>query len=207
MSVPLWWNDEGLPIGVHVLGRFGDEAKLIRLAAQLEAAQPWAGRRPAVHAVKMSHRRLWSNRDGVRSRSGSILRWVGRFCARGCSVRGPEVRGTAAPAAGLRPGRIAARPTCCSTVTLRSRVSDLAFLLWPDSAEGQAHTNLRKVLHNLRRALPDADHLIEVGSRTLRWRPDAPLWLDVEQFERAGRRRAARRSGPAVRRRAAGGPL
>ena len=61
----------------------------------------------------------------------------------------------------------------------------LAFLLWPDSAEGQAHTNLRKVLHNLRRALPDPDHLIEAGPRTLRWRPDAPLWLDVEQFERA----------------------
>ena len=61
----------------------------------------------------------------------------------------------------------------------------LAFLLWPDSAEGQAHTNLRKVLHNLRRALPDADRLIEIGPRTLRWRPDAPLWLDVEQFERA----------------------
>jgi DNA-binding SARP family transcriptional activator len=61
----------------------------------------------------------------------------------------------------------------------------LAFLLWPDSAEGQAHTNLRKVLHNLRRALPDADRLIEVGPRTLRWRPDALLWLDVEQFERA----------------------
>ena len=61
----------------------------------------------------------------------------------------------------------------------------LAFLLWPDSAEGQAHTNLRKVLHNLRRALPEADRLIEVGPRTLRWRPDAPLWLDVEQFEQA----------------------
>ena len=53
MSVPLWWNDEGLPIGVHVLGRFGDEATLIRLAAQLEAAQPWAGRRPAVHAAHL----------------------------------------------------------------------------------------------------------------------------------------------------------
>jgi amidase len=53
MSVPLWWNDEGLPIGVHVLGRFGDEATLIRLAAQLEAAQPWAGRRPAVHAARL----------------------------------------------------------------------------------------------------------------------------------------------------------
>jgi DNA-binding SARP family transcriptional activator len=61
----------------------------------------------------------------------------------------------------------------------------LAFLLWPDSAEGQAQTNLRKVLHTLRRVLPDADRLIEVGPRTLRWRPDASLWLDVEQFERA----------------------
>lgn len=35
-----------------VLGRFGDEATLIRLAAQLKAAQPWAGRRPAVHAAR-----------------------------------------------------------------------------------------------------------------------------------------------------------
>jgi DNA-binding SARP family transcriptional activator len=61
----------------------------------------------------------------------------------------------------------------------------LAFLLWPGSTEGQAQTNLRKVLHNLRRALPGADSLIEVGPRTLRWREDAPLWLDVEHFERA----------------------
>ena len=61
----------------------------------------------------------------------------------------------------------------------------LAFLLWPGSGDGQAQTNLRKVLHNLRRALPDADRLIEIGPRTLRWRPDASLWLDVEQFERA----------------------
>src|SRR2546429_4684978 len=54
----------------------------------------------------------------------------------------------------------------------------LAFLLWPGSGDGQAQTNLRKVLHTLRRALPDADRLIEIGPRTLRWRPDAPLWLD-----------------------------
>jgi DNA-binding SARP family transcriptional activator len=61
----------------------------------------------------------------------------------------------------------------------------LAFLLWPGSTEGQAQTNLRKVLHTLRRTLPGADRLIEIGPRTLRWRADAPLWLDVEQFERA----------------------
>jgi DNA-binding SARP family transcriptional activator len=61
----------------------------------------------------------------------------------------------------------------------------LAFLLWPDSTESQARTNLRHVLHNLRRALPDADRLIDVGPRTLRWRADAPLWLDVAVFEQA----------------------
>src|SRR5262245_8213686 len=48
----------------------------------------------------------------------------------------------------------------------------LAFLLWPDSTEGQAQTNLRKVLHSLRRALPDAGDLIDIGPRVLRWRPD-----------------------------------
>jgi len=42
--VPLWWNADELPIGVHFLGRFGDEATLFRLASQLEHARPWAGR-------------------------------------------------------------------------------------------------------------------------------------------------------------------
>jgi ribonucleotide monophosphatase NagD (HAD superfamily) len=34
MSVPLYWNSEGLPVGTHFLGRFGDEATLFQLAAQ-----------------------------------------------------------------------------------------------------------------------------------------------------------------------------
>ncbi len=50
MSVPLHVNADGLPIGVQFSARFGDEATLFRLAAQLEQAQPWAARRPLVCA-------------------------------------------------------------------------------------------------------------------------------------------------------------
>ena len=46
MSVPLHWNDSGLPIGSHFMGRFGDEFGLFQLAGQMERARPWAGRRP-----------------------------------------------------------------------------------------------------------------------------------------------------------------
>lgn len=50
MSLPLYWNDEGLPVGVHFIGRFGDEATLFRMACQLEKAHPWADRRPPLSA-------------------------------------------------------------------------------------------------------------------------------------------------------------
>ena len=45
-SVPLCWNDAGLPIGIQFAARFGDEATLLRLASQLEQARPWFHRRP-----------------------------------------------------------------------------------------------------------------------------------------------------------------
>ena len=48
MSVPLYWNDAGLPIGMHFVGRYADEATLFRLAGQLERAQPWFHRTPPV---------------------------------------------------------------------------------------------------------------------------------------------------------------
>jgi amidase len=50
ISLPLHWNQAGLPIGVQFVGRFGDEETLLSLAGQLEEAAPWADRRPPVSA-------------------------------------------------------------------------------------------------------------------------------------------------------------
>ncbi len=46
MSVPLYWNEEGLPIGMHFVGKWGDEATLLRLAGQLEKEKPWFDKAP-----------------------------------------------------------------------------------------------------------------------------------------------------------------
>jgi amidase len=50
ISLPLHENVDGLPIGVQFVGRFGDEETLLSLAGQLEAAAPWADRRPPTSA-------------------------------------------------------------------------------------------------------------------------------------------------------------
>ncbi len=48
VSLPLHWTDEGIPVGVQLVGGPWQEAKLIGLAAQLEQARPWAGRRAPI---------------------------------------------------------------------------------------------------------------------------------------------------------------
>jgi amidase len=47
MSLPLHASVEGVPIGVQLVGRFGDEATLLRLSAEIERERPWAARAPA----------------------------------------------------------------------------------------------------------------------------------------------------------------
>lgn len=49
-SLPLYWSDAGLPIGVQLVAAYGREDLILRAAAQLERARPWAGRRPPVFA-------------------------------------------------------------------------------------------------------------------------------------------------------------
>lgn len=48
MSVPLHWSADGLPLGVMFAAKLGNEATLFRLAGQLEEAQPWFSKRPAL---------------------------------------------------------------------------------------------------------------------------------------------------------------
>ena len=64
----------------------------------------------------------------------------------------------------------------------------LAFLLWPDSTEQQAHTNLRKALYHLRQVFPQANSFLHISRQSLAWQPSTQqtAWaLDVQDFEQA----------------------
>jgi amidase len=50
VSLPLHWNADGLPIGVQLVAAYGEDAVLLRVASQLEAANPWRNRRPPISA-------------------------------------------------------------------------------------------------------------------------------------------------------------
>jgi len=51
ISVPCGWSEEGLPIGLQIVGRFGGEAAVLSLAAAFEEARPWTLRRPTLPAA------------------------------------------------------------------------------------------------------------------------------------------------------------
>ena len=50
ISLPLHWTPDNLPVGLHFVARYAEEATLLRLASQLELAKPWTERRPKICA-------------------------------------------------------------------------------------------------------------------------------------------------------------
>ncbi len=44
LSLPLHWSAAGLPVGVQLVARFGDDTRLLQLAAQIEQVAPWFSR-------------------------------------------------------------------------------------------------------------------------------------------------------------------
>src|ERR1700729_1762151 len=69
----------------------------------------------------------------------------------------------------------------------------LAFLLWPASSESQARTNLRQLLHHLKRALPPECNLLVTDHFAVQWRRDASCTVDTVVFQNAIEEAAASR--------------
>jgi len=61
----------------------------------------------------------------------------------------------------------------------------IAFLFWPETSDAQAQTNLRQLLHTLRRRLPTTGDYLLLNERSVGWRADADYTLDVAEFEQA----------------------
>ena len=76
----------------------------------------------------------------------------------------------------------------------------LPALIWPDSSDGQARTNLRRQIHQLRTILPEPDRCLLIDTATLRWRAEGPCDVDLVDFQVQARnaRLAAARGDPAA---------
>lgn len=61
----------------------------------------------------------------------------------------------------------------------------LAYHFWPESGDGQARTNLRNLLNQLRNALPTLDTYIATDQQAFHWRPTAPAKVDLLEFQQA----------------------
>jgi DNA-binding SARP family transcriptional activator len=70
----------------------------------------------------------------------------------------------------------------------------LAFIFWPESNESQARTNLRNLIHVIRRAAPATERFIETSAGSMRWRSDPSNWVDLAAFVEAAER--AERADP-----------
>jgi DNA-binding SARP family transcriptional activator/predicted ATPase len=71
----------------------------------------------------------------------------------------------------------------------------LAFMLWPDSSESQARTNLRQLLHHMKRALPSECNLLVTDHFAVQWRQDASCAIDAVDFQAAIAEAASARMG------------
>ncbi|TQM44188.1 transcriptional activator [Pseudonocardia cypriaca] len=106
-------------------------------------------------------------------RARLVIRFLGEATA---TVDGRPVSELAAP----RMQRLLARVALARDAGVpRDR---LACELWPGSSAPQARTNLRKLLHDLRHALPDPGGLVDADARAVRWRAGRSVWLDVLAF-------------------------
>jgi DNA-binding SARP family transcriptional activator len=94
----------------------------------------------------------------------------------------PEVRRDGAPVAVVSTRAQSLLAYLVLQADRPQRRDHLAFLLWPESTEKQARTNLRHVLHTLRTTIPDADRFLHATPRTLSWHGS---WSDVAAFEAA----------------------
>ncbi len=59
----------------------------------------------------------------------------------------------------------------------------IAFLFWPDTSEEQARTNLRNLLHRLRKALPASPQFLIIDETRIHWRTDIDFSLDIAEFD------------------------